>query len=182
MKPVDRLLQKQRVSKVRPYIKPGARVLDIGCADGALFSLLGPLIGEGVGIDPALSRSVERDNYRLIAGSFPEDLRDQQTFDVITLLAVLEHVPPDRQAQLASNCALLLKHGGYLLATVPSAFVDAILSLLKLVRLIDGMSLEEHYGFDANKTPAVFSDAGFTLHRNEKFQFGLNNFFVFVKN
>jgi hypothetical protein len=49
------------------------------------------------------------------------------------------------------------------------------------VRLIDGMSLEQHYGYDITQTPALFCSAGFTLLNAKKFQFGLNNLFVFEK-
>lgn len=37
MKTVDRIIQYLRIHKARPYIAHGARVLDIVCADGALF-------------------------------------------------------------------------------------------------------------------------------------------------
>jgi hypothetical protein len=117
----------------------------------------------------------------LIAGRFPEDLPDPRPFDAITMLAVLEHVKPEQQSQLAKHCARFLKPEGCLIITVPSPKVDRILSLLKLLRLINGMSLEQHYGFDASQTPSIFAVDGLTLVKSAKFQLGLNNLFVFKK-
>jgi hypothetical protein len=68
-----------------------------------------------------------------------------------------------------------------LIITVPSPRVDDILKVMKAVRLIDGMSLEQHYGYDITQTPALFCSAGFTLLKAKKFQFGLNNLFAFEK-
>ena len=39
-----------RINTARPYVLPGARVLDIGCADGELFRLI-PEVAEGIGVD-----------------------------------------------------------------------------------------------------------------------------------
>ena len=165
----------------RPYIANGARVLDVGCSDGELFRQLGSRIGEGVGIDADLHESVEMPGFELIPGTFPENLRDSRRFDVITMLAVLEHVPRERQADIARACSRYLEPGGYLVVTTPAPVVDRILDVLLFLRLIDGMSLEQHYGFDPSDTPAIFSPHGLTLVKFRRFQLGLNNLFVFRK-
>jgi hypothetical protein len=146
-----------------------------------LFRQLKSRIAEGVGIDPAIDRSIRLDNVALISGRFPQDLPDTQPFDVITMLAVLEHIPTADQPKLAADCARLLRPNGHVVITVPSAAVDRLLIFLKSVHLIDGMKLEEHHGFDANTTPSIFSTDALKLIRADKFQFGLNNLFVFRK-
>ena len=181
MKPLDRLLQDWRISKARRYIRPGARALDIGCADGRLFRRLKARISEGVGIDPDLERSVEEGGYRLIAGTFPDDLKEMTAFDVITMLAVVEHLGPDQVGGLAQSCARWLKPGGVLVITVPSPPVDWILTVLMRLRLIDGICVHEHHAFDVEQVPSLFSAAGLTLIRRASFQLGLNNLFVFEK-
>ena len=74
MKTLDHVLQRWRIAKAQPYIPNGARVLDVGCGDGALFRQLKSYIGQGVGIDPDLDRTVDMKNYTLISGQFPQDL------------------------------------------------------------------------------------------------------------
>ena len=181
MKPLDRLLQRWRISKAAPYIEEGARVLDVGCSEGELFERFADRIGSGVGIDDDLQSSSKRGHFELVRGTFPESLRDRERFDTITMLAVLEHVPKERQPALAQGCFDWLEPGGHLVITTPSPLVDHILDGLKLVHLIDGMSLEEHYGFEPRDTPAIFTGHGFRLVKQSRFQLGLNYLFVFRK-
>jgi SAM-dependent methyltransferase len=178
MKPIDRLLQRWRIAKIRPFIKSGARVLDVGCADGALLHQL-PALGEYVGVDPAIERTIHVDGGTLIKGTFPDDLPDGRLFDAITMLAVLEHIPVKAQIALAGACQRHLRPGGLALITVPSPWVDSILTVLKFFRLIDGMSLEEHYGFDVRQVLAHFTAPAFQLITHRRFQGGLNHLFVF---
>jgi hypothetical protein len=65
--------------------------------------------------------------------------------------------------------------------TVPHAAVDRILDVLIALRLVDGMAHEEHHGFEAASTPALFEAAGFTLTLCHRFQLGLNSLYVFAK-
>jgi len=178
MKALDRLLQSWRIAKIRPFLNSGARVLDIGCADGAL-QRQAPVLGEYIGIDPAIDRTLHTDGGTLIKGTFPDDLPDKRAFDAITMLAVLEHIPAEAQAPLADACRRFLRPGGLALITVPSPWVDSVLAVLKFLRVIDGMSLEEHYGFDVRQVPACFAAPAFQLVKHRRFQLGLNNLFVF---
>jgi 2-polyprenyl-3-methyl-5-hydroxy-6-metoxy-1,4-benzoquinol methylase len=181
MKSIDRLLQRWRISKARQFIKPGARVLDIGSADGALFRQLKISGAQGMGIDPTLKSSADADGVPLIAGFFPKDMPAVEAFDAITMLAVLEHFPPDQYENLRRGCVKFLKPGGRLVITVPSPAVDHILAMLKFLRLIDGMSLEEHHGFEVGLTTTIFPPEHFRMVKRATFQLGLNNLFVFER-
>ena len=180
MKFTDRLLQRWRIRQIRPFIPPGARILDIGSADGALFAALGGTAGTGsLGVDPTLSQPVSVNGCALQPGFFPEDVpADAGWFDVVTMLAVLEHFPPPAYGSLRAGCERFLRPGGKLLITVPSPDVDYILTVLKFLRLVDGMSLEEHHGFAVNQTLEIFPPPTFRLVRKGTFQLGLNHLFV----
>ena len=181
MKAFDRILQRWRLARARPWIPGRARVLDVGCADGTLFDDLAALELTGVGLDPRLAGMIDRPGLQLRPGKLPADFAGEEPFDVVTLLAVLEHIPEDDQPQVAVSCYRALKPGGRVVLTVPSPRVDAIEHVLLRLRLIDGMALEEHYGFDVRKVRPCFEKAGFRLLAHRRFQLGLNNLFVFEK-
>jgi SAM-dependent methyltransferase len=178
---LDRVLQDWRIAKARPFIPRGARVLDIGCADGELFKQLAGELGESLGVEPGLSRNSAVGPVRFVAGRFPDDMPPIEAFDVITLLAVLEHFPPSGYANLRQGCLRFLKPGGVLIITVPSPRVDRILPVLRGCRFIDGMSLEEHHGYAVQTTSDIFCPPGFELVKHRRFQLGLNNLFVFTR-
>lgn len=180
MKQGDVMLQRWRIRMAGAHLPRGAHVLDIGCSDGLLFSVLKDKIASGVGVD---SDSVPEDygDFRFIRGRAPEDLPPGETFDAITMLAVLEHIPAETQRELAADCRALLNDNGRVICTVPSPKVDSLIQLGKQLRVLDGMQEQEHYGFEPAQTVSLFVDRGFTLRHARRFQLGLNNLFVFAK-
>ena len=131
MKPLDQILQRWRIAKAIPHIPKGARPLDIGSSDGRLFKILGRRIKAGIGIDPLLSEPVACARYRLIPGRFPEGIPKSEKFNVITMLAVIEHFSEDLLRQCDRICSDLLLPSGYVIITVPSKYCDTILNVLK---------------------------------------------------
>lgn len=180
MKALDRALQRWRIARAAPYIPHGARVLDVGCHRGELLERLRSRIAAGVGVDPALEAPLERAGMRLVPGSFPGDVELEPGFDAITMLAVLEHIPRRRLAAVPRACEELLNPGGVVIVTVPSPWVDRILAVLLGLRLIDGMSLEEHWGFDPSDVLPLFGER-FETVAARRFQLGLNYLFVLRK-
>lgn len=125
----------------------GARVLDIGCGGGLLSEALAQQGADVTAIDLApelvkvarlhgLESGVTVD-YRVQAA---EDLAAEQpgSFDVVTCMEMLEHVP-DPGAIIAA-CHRLLKPGGQLfLSTInrtPAAFAVAIIGAEYIARLL----------------------------------------------
>ena len=178
MKWLDKKLQDFRISQAKKFIRKGDTILDIGSSDGKLFKQCADLIKFGYGIDPTLPALVETQTYTLVPGYFPKDCLPGIQYNAITMLAVLEHIPEAEQKALADNCLKYLAPNGRVIITVPSPIVDDILDVLLKLKLIDGMSLEEHYGFEVENTEQIFK-TGFRLLHKSKFQLGVNNLFVF---
>jgi len=179
MKVTDRALQVWRIRRALHWVRPGAHVLDVGCSDGSLFRVAGGRIGSGVGIDP-----LDTDDWRGGAhtvrrtGLFPGAVPPGESFDAITMLAVVEHVEEPELKEWAHACARLLRPGGRVIITVPSPAVDTILHVGMRLRLLDGMETHQHHGFDPRQVPEIFGVAGLRVEASKRFQLGLNNLFV----
>jgi SAM-dependent methyltransferase len=146
-----------------------------------LFRKLGGRIRRGVGIEPTLRERIAADNYELLPGTFPGDAPTGMSFNVITMLAVLEHIPEAQHADVADSCARLLRPGGRAVITVPSPRVDRILRLLIQLRVVSGMAAHEHHGFEPEHTLGIFTAPRFRLLARKTFQLRLNNLFVFER-
>jgi len=59
--------------------------------------------------------------------------------------------------------------------------VDNVLKVLTVLKLVDGMSLEEHHGYKPEDTDKIFAKPRFELVTRKTFQLGFNNLFVFRK-
>ncbi|HEY4245352.1 MAG TPA: class I SAM-dependent methyltransferase [Lacunisphaera sp.] len=181
MKQLDRFIQRWRMRQAVRFIPGNARVIDIGAHEGELFKALGGKLVCGFGVEPLRQAVLEATNFVIVPGFFPAARPVNGGWNAITMLAVLEHIPTAAQPALADACRELLAPGGRVIITVPSKAVDHILAVLRWLRLIDGMSLEEHYGFEPADTEKIFGLPGFRLIHRSKFQLGLNHLYVFER-
>ena len=181
MKALDRFIQRWRMRQAMRFIPAAARVIDVGAHEGELFHALGTRLQEGFGIEPLRKDPLTAANFTIVPGFFPASRPPAGDWDAVTMLAVLEHVPTKEQPALAAACHELLKPGGRVIITVPAKAVDHILAGLRFLRLIDGMSLEEHYGFEPADTRRIFAAPQFRLLHRSRFQGGLNHLFVFER-
>jgi len=179
MKQFDRVLQRWRIRQAAKQLPSGLRLIDVGAYQGELFDYLGGRLISGFGIDPLLPGRREAARYVIESGHFPAVRPREAGWDAITMLAVLEHIPSSEQTVVAEACHGLLRPGGRVVITVPSRAVDGILRVLKWLCVIDGMSLEEHHGFDPAATGEIFAPPRFRLLHHSRFQFGLNHLYVF---
>jgi SAM-dependent methyltransferase len=178
---IDRVLQDWRIRRAAHWIPQGARVLDVGCFDARLFRRLGDRLDSGVGVDPLLPVSERDSMFTLLREPFPSARVPGPQFDVITMLAVLEHLEASELVEWSRAARDLLRPGGLVVATVPSPAVDGILRVLIRLRIVDGMEVDQHHGAEPEAIVDAFASAGFAIVESKRFQFGLNNLFVLRK-
>ena len=104
-----------------PLLKTSGRVLDVGCADGSLLLKL-PARYEcyGVEVNPRMAERAARSGVTIISRDLldPALVKDHaSSFDLITAIAVFEHLPDLRRGfEITLN---MLKPDGILLFEVP---------------------------------------------------------------
>jgi hypothetical protein len=88
-------------------------------------------------------------------------------------------VPDAERPAFVAACRALLRPGGRVVVTVPAPLVDRIVDTLRRLRLLHGMDIEAHHGYQPEETPGYFAAAGMRLVTHEPFELGLNHLFVF---
>jgi ubiquinone/menaquinone biosynthesis C-methylase UbiE len=111
----------EKVDLVQGFVS-GGRILDVGCGDGKFLWALDSRRWNRTGVE--FSEETVRlvngriDNLKLVEGDiFSSELREN-TFDVVTLWHVLEHLP--RPQEVLERVRRLLSPGGWVLISLPN--------------------------------------------------------------
>lgn len=146
-------LARQRCSMANKLIKDhwrAGRVLDIGCGSHPFF-LLHTEFFEKYGIDQVV-KTKEKDKFKSDKIKlFHFDIDGKQKmpfpdahFDVVIMLAVIEHLLPNSLQALVNEIYRMLKKDGVFIYTTPSAKSDRLLQLMSRVGLVSQAEISEH--------------------------------------
>lgn len=98
----------------------GARLLELGCADGLFLTLARERGYQVLGIEPnAKMEAGNRDRHQIRRGYFPDAVDVDERFDIIALNCVFEHIP-DVHA-IVGAFTRHLERGGSVMLNIPVA-------------------------------------------------------------
>jgi len=178
-------LRTERFDYVATQVR--GRCLDVGCGRNNLF-IKTFLNGNGVGIDVFPYEGLGEENLVEDITHFPFD---DASFDTVTFIANLNHVPASKRDLELAEAHRCLKPGGNIIATMGNPLAEILIH--KLVSIYDrlfntshdmdgerGMDEEEEYYLTDVEITRRLQKAGFIRVIKKKFstQWGLNAMFT----
>jgi len=163
-------LRAQRANKLIPSDFRSGRILDIGCGSYPYF-LAHTSFREKFAIDQIpLPRNTATE---LKIESFTLDLEvkprlpfEDDFFEAVTLLAVVEHLDPSLMALLFKEVYRILKPQGLVILTTPAAWSDGLLKFMARISLVSAEEIHEHaYAYTLPLLGWYFGQAGFEMTR-----------------
>jgi 2-polyprenyl-3-methyl-5-hydroxy-6-metoxy-1,4-benzoquinol methylase len=171
-------LRRRRLDAVGPFIREG-RVLDYGCGVGELAHQIGPDRYLGVDLD---SESIEIAKARHPGHTFQslEDFESAKAgarFDVISALALIEHLPDP-----ANWLAALKRHlnpGGRIVLTTPHPAMRQAHEWGAKYRIFSREAADEHKDLlDRSAIEALAMTSQYKMLKYSRFLFGCNQLVI----
>jgi SAM-dependent methyltransferase len=163
-----------RIKTVLPHIS--GKLLDLGCGTNKLVAQYNR---DGIGVDVYQWGGVDL----LIEDSSKLPFSDG-TFDTVTIIAALNHIP-NRKEALQDVYRVLKKDGRIIITMIPPA-ISRIWHAMRRPWDADqkrrGMRDGEVYGMTSKEVVLLCAQAGFTLCLKKKFMLGINSMYIFKKN
>ncbi len=182
---LEGFLAKKRASKANELIGSNTRegkILDIGCGSVPYF-LENTKFREKFGIDPSLE-SANIKGIKLIKGDFVKGSIDlpKNYFDIVTMLAVFEHIDNENLDPVLKNILSLLTSNGKLIITTPAPWADKLLHVMAYVGLISKEEIHEHkHNHKRKSIEEMLRQNGFRNVKSGFFELGLNMWFIAIK-
>lgn len=180
-------LTKQRARKANSFISKEHRkgkILDIGCGSYPYF-LTSIDFKEKYGIDPLLTSSklenITLEKLDVTKNKLPFT---DNFFDVVTMLAVFEHLDNEDLETLLNDVRRILKINGIFVMTTPSPLGHKVLHVMTKMNLVSPEEIHEHkHNHPKEKIEGILITSGFEKRniRGGFFELFMNMWFTAVK-
>ncbi|MBM3233807.1 class I SAM-dependent methyltransferase [Candidatus Pacearchaeota archaeon] len=170
---LDKIIRWLRIRKASQFIPKNTVLIDMGCGEGVFLKKMRKRIKKGIGIDKKVKRNYE--NIIFIKADL-ENLKISKKADVITMLAVLEHI--ENYKELLKKSYKMLNKNGKIVITTPSKKSKNVLNMLANLKLVDSNEIKDHHTYFDNEPGYYLKKAGFKNIKHERFELGYNNLFV----
>lgn len=168
---LDKLLSKWRCEMANRLIPDEARsgkILDIGCGTYPLF-LMNTEFTYKFGLDQVVTEDShkrwesDKVKFKKLNAEETQDIPfEDDYFDVVTMLAVFEHIDPPKLVKLLSEIRRVLKKDGIFVMTTPAGWTDSVLTVMAKFRLVSPLEFAEHKdAYTPAKITAIYDQAGF---------------------
>ena len=183
--PLDRALAHLRARRARrliPETHSDGRILDLGCGRIPVFL---SRAGHGLRVGTDHAAPDERpDGIRFVSHDIETPLPFREgSFDVVTMLAVLEHLVEEKVDRVIAEVHRVLAPGGVLVLTTPPPRTDRLLHVLERLRTVSTHMMEDHENtFGRRHLRELFDRSPFTgLDRVGYFELGMNIWAIATK-
>ncbi|MEH2139780.1 class I SAM-dependent methyltransferase [Nostoc sp.] len=180
---LEPILRYLRLKRVICHIPKNSVVLDVGCGSSATFlKSISPHIKQGFGVDFKV-KDFHSGNILTKQLMLENDLPfKDESFDVVTMLAVLEHI--EHENEILKEIYRVLVPQGKLILTVPSVWSQSILEFLAYrLKIVSEAEIRDHkrYYKREHLKKKLVNGAGFQGFYHQYFQFWMNNFCIVTK-
>ncbi len=179
---LEKFLSKKRSATANMLIEQihtnHGRILDIGCGVIPLFLMSGDF-KEKFGVDQAVNTSFQTQNLTLIKFDVENEPIlpfGDNNFDIVTMLAVFEHIEQRRLPQILCEIRRVLKPGGTLILTTPCPWTNKLLRCMAFFHIVSQEGMNEHQGaYNHADLAEYLSQGGFD---RKKMRFGYFELFL----
>jgi len=170
---LEPFLARRRAHIANRLIPPplrGGRILDIGCGTFPYF-LAHTAFAKKFAIDQlpipeSIASSLKIEGHSLNLNRQPSLPFEDGFFSIVSLLAVVEHLDPEKMATLFREIYRVLQPGGRVILTTPAAWSDGLLRLMARLGLVSAEEIEEHaFAYTLPLIGWYFGQAGFQMRK-----------------